>query len=297
MTSPTPSADGGFGTQDWGLLVGVALMWGSSFLLIKIGLDDFPPVTVAWLRLLFGVALLSCLPAARKPLRYRGDRGQVALLGLVWMAGPFVLFPVAEQSIPSALAGMVNGAAPLFTAVIAALWARRLPGRRQGTGLAIGFAGVVVVNAPAAASSGGSVLGVGLVLLATALYGVAFNLTGRLEGRNGPLPVIWRAELVAVVVLTPAGLVGLIGSSPTVGGMLAMVSLGAVSTGLAFAAFTTLVGRVGPTRASVTVYLIPVVAILLGTLLNSEPVQPVSVGGVALVLVGAYLTSRSPRAG
>ena len=93
----------------------VAVMWGSSFLLIKAGVHSFSPTTVAWLRLLFGVALLSCFPAARKPLR-RADRAAVALLGLVWMAGPFVLFPLAERSIPSALAVTINGAAPRWSA-------------------------------------------------------------------------------------------------------------------------------------------------------------------------------------
>ena len=291
MADSRTSAPAGFAARDWALLAAVAVMWGSSFLLIKAGVHSFAPATVAWLRLLFGVALLSCFPAARKPLR-RADRAPVALLGLVWMAGPFVLFPLAERSIPSALAGTINGAAPLFTAAIAALWSRRMPGRGPLTGLVVGLAGVVAVDAPAVGSGSAGMLGIGLVLLATVLYGVAYNLTAPLEDRNGALPVIWRAELAALAVDTPAGLAGLVHSSATLGGLLAMAVLGAVCTGLAFAAFATLVGRVGATRGSVTVYLVPVVAIVLGVAVNGEPVQPVSLAGIALVLAGAYLTSR-----
>ncbi|MGH3355629.1 MAG: EamA family transporter, partial [Nocardioidaceae bacterium] len=112
------------------------------------------------------------------------------------------------------------------------------------------------------------------------------------EERNGALPVIWRAQLVALVLLTPSGVVGVSGSSWSWPSMLAMVVLGALSTGVAFAAFTTLAGRVGASRGSVTVYFIPVVAIVLGVSLGGESVPPLALAGTGLVLLGAYLTSR-----
>lgn len=276
------------------LLAAAALMWGGSFFLIKIGLTDLPPATVAWLRLVFGAAALSLLPASRRPLRHRGDWRLVAVLGLVWMAVPFLLFPIAQQTIPSSLAGMINGAAPLFTALIAVAWYRTSPDRRLVAGLAVGFAGVVTVNLPALEAHA-TLGGVALILAATVMYGVAFNLAEPLESRNGALAVIWRAELVAVAVLTPAGLHGLLSSTPSAASMAAMVALGALSTGVAFAFFTVLIGRVGASRASVTIYLIPVVAILFGAGLAAEPVAPMSLVGTALVLLGAYLASGSRR--
>lgn len=291
MTSATGTARGGFAARDWALVATVAVLWGSSFLLIKFGVHDLAPATVAWLRLLFGVAALSCVPAARRPLRVRSDRGWVALLGVTWMAVPFVLFPLAERSIPSALAGMINGAAPLFTAVLAAGWSRRLPGRGTAVGLAIGFVGVLAVNLPAA-RGGARLAGIAMVLSATLLYGVAFNLAEPLEERNGALPVLYRALVVAVVVDTPAGVLGLADSSPGATALVSMVALGALSTGVAFVAFTTLVGRVGASRASVTVYLVPVVALALGVAVRGEPVAALSLAGVVLVLLGAYLTGR-----
>ncbi|HET6636309.1 MAG TPA: DMT family transporter [Streptomyces sp.] len=291
MATSTAAGRTGFAARDWILVAVVAALWGSSFLLIKVGVHDLAPATVAWLRLLFGAAALSLVPAARQPLRRRADRGRVALLGVIWMAVPFVLFPLAEQSISSALAGMINGATPLFTAVIAACWARRLPGRSVTAGLAVGFVGVLAVNLPAA-RGGASVAGIVMVLAAALCYGVAFNLAEPLETRNGPLPVIFRAMVVALVAETPAGIVGFAESTPTVSVMLAMLVLGALCTGAAFVAFTTLVGRVGASRASVTVYIVPVVAIVLGVTVRGEPIAALSLAGIALVLLGAYLTGR-----
>lgn len=295
-----PSLDHGYMTTisharsnsalDWVLLLGVALMWGASFLFIKFGVHDFAPTTVAWLRLLFGAATLALLPGARAKLRHRKDWGLVAVLGLTWMAVPFLLFSVAEQTIDSALAGMINGAAPPFTVIIAALWLRNRPTPLATVGLLIGFLGVVTVSLPSITGSAG-LLGLGLVLLATVFYGVAFNLSEPLEERNGALAVIWRAQLVALVATTPSGLIGLQYSTPTWTGFASLVALGVVSTGIAFACFVILVGRVGATRASVATYLVPVVAVVLGALVARESIHPFSLVGIVLVLLGAVLTS------
>ncbi len=267
-------------------------MWGSSFLLIEVALVDLPPAVIAWLRIVLGAVTLGCVPAARRSLLRRRDWPLVALLGLVWMDLPFLLFAVAQQSVASSLAGMINGAAPLFTAAIAAAWTRSLPTGLQLAGLMLGFGGVLAINWPAAQGATATALGAALIVAATFLYGVAFNLAEPLQRRSGALPVIWRAQLVASVVLAPLGLVGLGSSSASWPSVFAVAGLGALSTGLAFAAFTTLVGRVGASRASVTVYFIPVVAIVLGVVLRSETVAAAAVAGTALVLAGAFLTSR-----
>ncbi len=294
MPSTSPPAVAAFAPRDWALLISVGLMWGASFLLIKLGLEDFPPVTVAWLRIALGALALVLLPAARAPLRHRGDWGLVVLLGLVWMALPFVLFTLAEQHISSALAGMINGAAPLFTAAFALLWFRQVPGARLLAGLAVGFAGVLAIGLPNVEGSA-SLAGVLMSLGAALFYGMAFNLAGPLQARNGALPVILRAQLVALVVSAPFGVPGLAESTPTVGGVLSMVALGALGTGVAFVFFTVLVGRVGAPRASVTTYVVPVVALGLGAGLAGESVAPVSMGGIVLVLVGAYVATSARR--
>jgi drug/metabolite transporter (DMT)-like permease len=130
--------------------------------------------------------------------------------------------------------------------------------------------------------------------MAAFLYGFAFNIAAPLQRRNGSLPVIWRAQLVAVALVLPFAVVGATQSSFDWGSLLAVAALGSLGTALAFFWFTTLIGRVGSTRASVAIYLVPVVAILLGAALNDETIHAAAMLGTALVVAGAYVTSR-PR--
>lgn len=276
------------------MLAAVALMWGSSFVLIEVGLEHLNPAAVAWLRIAFGALTLACVPGARRGIR-RNDWPLVVVLGLVWMVFPFNLFSFAQESIDSSLAGMINGAAPLFTVGVAAAWSRTLPTGRQVSGLLVGLAGIVAINLPAVRGTEGMLAGAVMVLAATLSYGIAFNLTVPLEEHNHALPVIWRAQLAAAVLSLPGGAFGLAHSSFAWTSMVAMVVLGALSTGVAFALFATLVGRVGAPRGSVTVYFVPVVAIVLGVAFRGEPVAVASLVGTALVLLGAYLTSRKVR--
>jgi drug/metabolite transporter (DMT)-like permease len=294
-TRPAAASSEAFEPLDWALLAGVALTWGSSFLFIELGLDHFEPGLVAFLRVFFGAVTLALVPGARRSIE-RGDWPLVALLGLIWMAAPFMLFSVAQQWIESSLAGMINAAAPLFTALIAAIAVRHLPGRLQAGGLVVGFLGVVAVASPSFGEGESTSLGIGLVLLATVLYGCAFNLAGPLQRRNGALPVIWRAQLVALILLLPVGAISATDSTFAWESLLPMIALGSIGTALAYVWFTTLVGRVGATRGSVTLYFVPVVAILLGALLLGESIEAVAILGTALVLAGAYLTSREEPA-
>jgi drug/metabolite transporter (DMT)-like permease len=281
-----------FASPEWLMLAGVALTWGASFLFIDIGLEHFAPTLVAFGRIAFGALALAAIPAARRPVP-RSEWPLIAAMGVTWMAIPFICFAVAQQWIDSSLAAMINAATPLFVAVVAAGAVRQLPSRYQAIGLVVGFAGVVAISLPSV-GSGSNALGVGLVLVAAILYGFAFNIAAPLQRRHGALPVIFRAQLVAVVLVLPAAIVGATESTFGWGSLLAVVALGSLGTGLAFYWFTTLIGRVGSTRGSVAIYLVPVVAIVLGASLLGETIHPAAVLGTALVIGGAYITSR-PR--
>ena len=286
--------DHAFAPRDWALIAGVAATWGASFLYIDIALDHFAPGLVAFGRVFFGAVTLTAMPGARRRVP-REEWPQIALLGVLWMAVPFMLFSVAQQWIDSSLAGMINAAAPLFTAVVAGIVVRHLPGRIQAVGLALGFAGVVAISWPSLGEGESTGLGVGLVLLATVLYGFAFNLAAPLPRRNGALPVIWRAQLVSLVLLLPVAVASVPRSDFELSSLLAVVALGSLGTAVAYVLFTTLVGRVGSTRGAVTIYLLPVVAIALGAIVRDEPIHAAALLGTALVLAGAYLVSREER--
>jgi drug/metabolite transporter (DMT)-like permease len=283
-----------FAARDWLMLAGVSLTWGASFLFIDVGLEHFAPALVAFGRVAFGALTLSALPGVRRPVP-RSEWPLIVAMAVTWMAIPFTCFAIAQQWIDSSLAGMINAATPLFVALVAAGAVRQLPTRMQGTGLVIGFTGVVAVSLPSI-GEGSSALGVALVLLAALLYGFAFNIAAPLQRRYGALPVIWRAQLVAVVLMLPFAIVGATQSSFGWDSLVAVAALGSLGTALAFFWFTTLIGRVGSTRGSVAIYLVPIVAILLGAALLDETIHAAALLGTVLVLAGAYITSR-PRPG
>lgn len=286
-----------FHALDWALVATCAGIWGSSFLLIAIGLDHFEPGLVTFGRILFGAVALWLLPAARRSRIDRADLPRVALVGVCWMAFPLTMYSVAEQWIDSSLAGMLTAATPIWTALVATALIGRAPRGTLVAGLLVGFVGVVVLSWPSARGADASAIGVLLVVLATASYGIAGNVTVPLQQRYGSLPVLVRAQAVALVLTIPYAIAGVDGSSFDIGSLAAVVALGALGTGVAFVAAATLVGRVGATRGMVLTYLAPVVAIVLGVVFRDEVFDAYGAVGIALVLCGAYLASRAQRVG
>ncbi len=280
--------------SDWLLLIIPGIIWGASFYLIAEALDAFDPALITPLRILFGGAVLIAIPAARKPI-LRVDYPLIALLALLWMVIPLSLFPFAEQRVSTSVTGMLNGATPLFVATVASIVVRHLPTRRQLLGLGIGFVGVLCIAIPTAGKGGSSAVGVGMVLLAIVCYGFALNIAVPLQQRNGALPVVLRAQIIALIVTAPFGIASVPRSTFAWHSFVAVLALGILGTGLAYAAAVTLAGRVGSTRASVTTYIIPVVSLGLGVALLDESVAVLSVVGCAFALAGAYVTNRTPR--
>ena len=285
---------GPFTALDWALFLSIGAIWGSSFLLIALGLDAFEPGLITWLRVLFGAAVVWLVPAARSPLAGE-DRARLVALSFLWVAVPFTLFPLAQRWISSGLTGLLNGALPIFATTIGAVMLRRLPGRAQSIGLVVGFAGVAAIAGPSIAEGSNEGLGVALVLAAVCCYGVAINIAAPLTQRYGSLPVMARMLGLAAIWTAPFGVVGLTGSSFAWGPLVAIAALGAIGTGLAFVIMGRLVSRVGSSRASFATYLIPVVALVLGAVFLDERVRLLAIAGISLVIAGALLASRKDR--
>lgn len=282
---------GPFGLVEWALLAGVALIWGSSYLLIEIGLESLAPPTIGWARVTLGFLVLVAVPAARRRIE-RSDYPRVAILGFTWVAIPFLLFPIALQHIDSALAGMLNALVPIVSTSIAIVLMRSLPRLRVMAGIVLGFAGAIMISVPVTLGSTAGLWGVFLVVLSTSLYGLSLNLAVPLQQRYGAPAVMMRVIGVAAVVTTPFGLAGLTDSDWRIGPALAVIVLGVLNTGVAFVIMTSFVGRVGPTRGGVAIYFLPVVAIVLGVVFRAEVVLAVQWVGTGVVLFGAWLASR-----
>ena len=280
-----------FGPTEWGLVSFLALTWGASFLFIDIALDSLSPGLITWLRITLGALALSLMPAARAPVGAE-SRPQIILLGLTWIAIPFTLFPIAQQWISSSLAGILNAAMPLFAAGIAAVLLRRMPGRIHVSGLLIGFMGVVLVTLPSWGDGKNVTVGIMLVLLATVFYGFSVNIAVPLQQSYGALPVVLRVQVVAAIATLPYALFGLGDSSLALSGLSAVLALGVFGTGVALAVMVQLVGRVGATRGGVAIYFIPIVAVFLGVVFRDDSLAAITLIGMGVVLMGAYLTSR-----
>jgi drug/metabolite transporter (DMT)-like permease len=283
-----------FGLQEWGLLAAAATIWGSSFLLIEIGLRAFEPGLVTWLRVLAGAVTLWAIPAARRRIEPE-DRARVIAVSILWVGIPFTLFPLAQQWVTSAVTGMINGSLPILAVAIGSLMLRHRPSSSQLWGLALGSVGIALIAIPAASEGSSEAVGVLLLVVAVICYGFALNIAAPLQQRYGALPAMaWMVGLGAIWT-APFGLVSVPASSFSWEALAAVAVLGAVGTGLAFWAMGTLVGRVGGPRASFAIYLVPVVAVVLGVVLLDETVARVSIAGLAFVLAGAMLASRPDR--
>ncbi|WCO67402.1 DMT family transporter [Iamia majanohamensis] len=299
-TSVPPPTDGpratghAFAPVDWALFAGIAGIWGASFLFIAIGLEAFSPGVVTLLRVGLGALTLNLLPGPRIRVD-PADRLRVVALSVLWVGIPFTLFPIAEQHITSAVTGLLNGAMPLFTALFAALFFGTRTSGVQLVGVGVGFLGVVAISIPSAGEGSSEAWGVALVVLATVCYGLAINIAAPLQARYGSRPLMARMLLLATLWTLPYGLVGIPSSSLALAPVVAVAVLGLVGTGLAFLIMGTLVGRVGSTRASFITYLIPVVALVLGVVVQDEEVAPLALLGVVLVIGGALLASRAER--
>ena len=140
MSRPTTH----FGAAEWSLTAFIAVIWGASFLFIRIGLETFGAGLVPTLRIGFGLLAIGVVPSSRAPVAWR-DWPLVAALGLFWMAAPFLLFSLAERTVPTAITGMINGAVPLSSsaAVFAVCRYRQMPSkRRRAVALSLGLLGV-----------------------------------------------------------------------------------------------------------------------------------------------------------
>ncbi|HEV7973762.1 DMT family transporter [Amycolatopsis sp.] len=273
--------------------VALALVWGSSFFFIKVGLTGLSPGQVAWARLVFGaLALAVIVLARRRPLpRELVVWGHLAVVGVLMCVLPFLLFSWAEQHISSGLASIFNATTPLLTMLISAVALKAEKITRAGaTGLVLGFAGVLVIVGVWHGISLGSNLTAQLACLgATTCYGLSFVYLRRFLARRGldtPTLAFGQVGIGAVIMLA---LTPVLASSPVHASwpvVLSMLALGVLGTGVAYVWNTNIVTAWGASNAVTVTYLTPVVGVVLGVAILDEPLswnQPV---GAVLVIAG-----------
>lgn len=278
------------------LLMGLlAATWGGSYLLIKIALDDLPAPVIVCARVLLGGLVV--LPLVLRQGSWGALRGRwrwVVLLAAVNQAGPFLLITFGEERIASGLAGVLVASSPVFAALLGLRFDRSASlGGAGWVGIALGMAGVVLLFGADLSGDGELVVGGLMVLLSGLGYAIGAHLSRAKLAGVPPLATATAVMLSSTALSLPWALLTLHDvHGPGLGPVAAVVGLGVLGTGLAFAIYFTLIAEVGASRASVVAYVAPGFSVVYGAVFLSEPITAGALGGLALILAGSWLAAR-----
>ncbi|WP_445525654.1 DMT family transporter [Streptomyces cyslabdanicus] len=279
----------------------LSLVWGFSFLFMKVGTDGFAPFQVTLGRLVFGTAVLATAMAVKRERLPRGARtwGHLAIAAFFLNALPFSLFAYSELTIPSTLAGICNATSPLWGMALSLVaLSEDRPTRLRVAGLGLGFLGVLTVLGAWQGFHGLDARGTAMALLASLSYPVGWihvrrTLAGSTESHLSLTGGQLLLATVQLAVVTP-----LFTSAPDhlpVMPLLAIAALGALGTGFAMLVQYGLVAEVGPTTAQMVTYFVPVIATAAGVAVLGESLSWSTPVGAVIVLAGAALTQVRPK--
>ncbi|MFI1682957.1 DMT family transporter [Streptomyces sp. NPDC020607] len=302
--TPAPSPPTSSATVlDWRIRFGVlSLIWGFSFLLIKVGTEGYAPFQVTLGRLVFGTVVVAAVLVVKRERLPRSPRIWLHLTvsALLLNALPFSLFAYAELTIPSTLAGICNATSPLWGMALSLVaLSEDRPSRRRVAGLGLGFFGVLTVLGAWQGFSGLDLGGTAMALLASLSYPIGWIYVRRTLAGSGHSNLSLSGAQLLVATAELAAVTPLFTSFPShfpVVPLLAIVALGALGTGLAFLLQYALVAEVGPTTAQMVTYFIPVIATGAGVAVLGESLSWSTPVGAVIVLAGAALTQSRPRA-
>jgi drug/metabolite transporter (DMT)-like permease len=281
---------------EWLVFLTLAFCWGSSYLFIKLAVDDFGTFTLVALRLAVGAALLwSVVLLSRVELpRERRIYGHIAVMGAVSIAIPFALITWAERSVDSSVAAILTSPVPLFAAVLAPFVLPDEPIRVNGlAGLGLGFVGVVILVSPGLSGSGGDLTGMLALLAAAVSYACgAIYARRNVKGLRPMVPAVFQVTFAGLYTFALAFLLEQpLASTPDAEAIFSILWLGLLGSGLAYLCFFRLLGPWGATRVSMVAYVIPVVGIALGFLVLEETVDARVIVGTLAILAGIAIVN------
>ncbi|WP_068109572.1 DMT family transporter [Tropicimonas marinistellae] len=276
--------------RNWLIVFVLGIGWGASFTFNAILLREVGPLAVSFLRIAFGAATCWAWVLARgKPVpRSMRFYGQALVLGVLNYAIPFAVYPIAQQYIASGVAGIVNAMMPIMVVIVSHFW----PGGERATpaktlGVLFGFAGIVVLTLPALRGGVSSEVGAILfTLLAPVCYAVAMNYLRRLHGVD-PAVVAATALTTGALFMAPAMLA--MEGPPiiaTPAGVVSVLGLGVVLTGVAFIVLYAIIPQIGATNASIVTFIAPVSAVLLGHALLGDEIETAHLAGMGMIFLG-----------
>ncbi|QIG41040.1 DMT family transporter [Microbacterium sp. 4R-513] len=282
------------------------IIWGSSFLFMKVALGGLSPAQVAWSRLVLGALTLGLFVLIRREALPRRPVvwGHMTVLAVSFCVVPFLLFSWAQQHVTSGLASIYNATTPIMTAVMAGLLFRVEKLKPvQVAGIVLGILGVVVIIAPWQGLDFSQGLVAQFAILgATACYGFSLAYMRRFVSDSGMSALMFSFLNIGIaaaimVVLSPVLVITPVTLDPWI--VASVVLLGCLGTGVAYIWNQNTVRAWGPTRASTVTYITPLVGVLLGVLILGEELSWNEPAGALVVFLGILLAQdrlrRRPR--
>lgn len=283
--------------RGWFLFILTGLLWGIPYLFIKVAVDPengFSPATVVCLRTAIGAAIL--LPwAIRQKSLMNAIRGMkyVAPYALLEMIGPWILIGTAEQKISSGLAGLLVASVPIWATIFASLRGDKTVWHHTRLlGIIIGFIGLIAVVGIESIKGGSDPLSIAMVLVASIGYAYAVTMVQSGLPHVSGVAINAVAMALTAIFYLPFSIAQWPDHHISTSAIAAVIGLGVLSTGLAFAIFFLLLPIIGTARASLVTYLNTAFAVVLGVIILDEPLTIGIILGLPLVLIGSYFASR-----
>lgn len=279
-------------------LVGLSLIWGASFLFIKIAIKDMSPTTLVLIRAISGcVALAVLVTVMGRPLFGHGWRRRIVPFALLAITGgilPWIAIAWGEERLSSGLTSILNSTTPLWTAVLI-FWV--IPAERPSVlnyvGVLVGLAGVIILVVPDLTTQGlgGNIVGAVAVVLASLSYAIS-ALYQRRKLREVSVYEVSLGQLVATAVLAiPIAAPSLPTLHIALPSIAAVVALGVGGSGVAYLLYYYMMNTLGPVRATGVTLLVPVTAVFWGVVLLHEPLSLPIIVGMIVILAGIVLTN------
>lgn len=282
--------------RGWFLLISLGIIWGLPYLFIKIAVEDFSPTSLVFLRVFLAAIVLIPIVTYKKQWHtLKGHWRWVVIFALIEMAFSWTALNWAEQSVTSSFAALFIATVPAVTAILARLLGMddRLTGTRL-VGLGVGFLGVgLLVGLDL---TGSSLLAIAALALTVFCYAMGPIIIDRKLSGPPSLAVIAASMVFNSIIFAPLAILTWPTEPIPASAWGSVVVLGTLCSAVAFIIFFALIAEVGPSRGTIITYINPVVAVILGIIVLSEPITLGLIAGFPLILVGSWLATRKAPA-
>lgn len=282
--------------QSFLIFILLALIWGSSFILMKKGLVSFQPVQIGALRIVLAMIFTAFFAGHHIKQLKRSNIKPLLVVGLLGNGFPYLLFPLAVSKIDSAVVGIFNAMVPLFTMLIGLFFFKTSIKLLQGIGILLGLAGAIYLLSPDSNPSlGENWMYAGLAVMATIMYAISINTLKTKLAHMKSIPITFLALVIAgvpcLIYLLTGDFFHRMQTMPHAWESLGYIALlGIFGSSVAIILFNLLVKTSTPIFSASVTYFIPVVAMAWG-FLDGEQLGATHLIGFALILTGVYLVN------